>query len=575
MYYNKYLLFSPDDYGGGGGSGDGGSDEGGMDSDIKKSTTVTAKKYIRSLQVQDSETLLNARGDSREIKVIGTPGSGFNLEVNDSSGCSILEEDLNQVEIPKNGVYTLRQSFPDISTSAEGGLVKEYYDITLTPNADARHDTSIDISIDENSTEEEIAKAIEKIRNKPPAPAPDYKIGEPSVTLYQYPDVTITINDSSSQTGPALRVTNASSGSSTITKKGKAGGGGSKTFTGTWIITENSATAGYFYVNNGSFNKSLTTSTMLKKVVSRPEGEFGRTSDIVLKPSTVRVFGENEITSGAFTGVTRGNQDNPISGDITIGMKIYGKIEKTKIVTESLEVPTCRRKTNKFSLSDTVGLFPGMLIRVPGEPLAELISVDCAKNITIDKKIVIRENQEITLKYEIWSSVNGITNQINSKGETCIKISNSIYAVNGMELEFDDNTSQVSGTFRFSGSGSDTVTLKSEIAINKFGLGDVTYTLNLDDFITRTPNAYDYNIIVAKNDKVGVSIKIDDQDYDANASSKTITITGNPNHGAINVSGRTISYLPRANYAGEDEILYTVSDGTNSSEEKQITITVK
>jgi len=60
--------------------------------------------YVKSLQVQDADRLINSRGDSREIKVIGTPGAGFNLEINDSSGCSVLEEDLNQIVIHKSSI---------------------------------------------------------------------------------------------------------------------------------------------------------------------------------------------------------------------------------------------------------------------------------------------------------------------------------------------------------------------------------------------------------------------------------------------------------------------------------------
>jgi hypothetical protein len=296
---------------------------------------------------------------------------------------------------------------------------------------------------------------------------------------------------------------------------------------------------------------------MLKKVVSRPVNEFSETQELILKPLT-----------------TRTDENGNITGDLVAGMKIYGKIEKTKIVTESLEVPTCKRKTDKFSLSDTVGLFPGMTINIPGESSVELVSVDCAKNITIDRKIAIRENREIVLKYEVWSSVGEIKTQINNAGETCITTSDAIRVVDGMELEFDDNASQVSGTFRFSGSGSNTVTLVSLVEFSRFGLHDVTYTWNLDDFITRKPNARDYTIDAPKNTLVTVNLQ--HGDYDANASSKTQSITRQPSHGTVGASDTgIITYIADKGYAGDDEILYTTSDGTTTSEEKRITITVK
>ena len=377
------------------------------------------------------------------------------------------------------------------------------------------------------------------------------------MTLHQYPDVTVTVTTSSSQTGPELEVTGAD-----ITKTNRANGSGAGIVTYTLAVNEDAETAGFFYVNKGSFNKALTASTMLKKVVSRTEGEFSRINNLILKPLTTRTV------------------NGDISGELTPGMKIYGKIEKTKIVTESLEVPTCRRKTNKFSLSDTVGLFPGMTINIPGEPLAELVSVDCAKNITINRKVVILENREIVFKYETWSSINEVTSQINSEGETCIKTFTDISAVNGMELEFDDNTSRISGSFRFSGSGSDasgsdTVTLISDVDISKFGLQDVTYTWNLDDFISRNPNARDHAVDVAKNAASGVIVNMQNNDYDSNAATKTQVITKQPSNGVASTSGRNITYNPHNGFVGSDEILFTVSDGRTSSAEKRITITVK
>ena len=216
-----------------------------------------------------------------------------------------------------------------------------------------------------------------------------------------------------------------------------------------------------------------------------------------------------------------------------------------------------------------------MIISIPGESSAELISVDCAKNITIDRKIAIRENREIVFKYEVWSSVSEIKTQISNTGETCIITSDAIRVVDGMELEFDDNASQVGGTFRFSGSGSDTVTLVSIVEFSKFGLHDVTYTWNLDDFITRKPNARDYTIDVPKN--TAVTVNLLHGDYDANASSKTQSITRRPSHGTavLSETGRRLLYTPNNGYTGDDEILYEVRDGTTTSEEKRITITVK
>ena len=510
--------------------------------------TSAPGRYVRSLQVQDADRLINSRGDSREIKVIGTPGAGFNLEINDSSGCSILEESLNQIGIPKSGIYKLKQKFPDITTSAKGGLVEENYNIVLTVNADSVY-KSPKIDIDENSTDEEFSELIKEVENKP---RPDYEGNTTSVTMYQYPDVTATIT-------PSLTLANSSISGGTVTKTGEADGGGVETATSTWVITEDSyGGSGEFYVTNGNFNKNLTTNTMLKKVVSRPDGEFSRINSLVLKPSTTRV-----------------DKNGNITGDLEVGMVVYGKFEKTKIAAKSLEVPTCKRKTDKFSLSDTVGLFPGMTLEVPGQPFVSVVSVDCAKNITLDRKIIIRKNKKITFKHEVRSFVSNIKEQANSRGETCVDVGGSIAVVDGMELQFDDNGSIVSGSFKHGGSGSNTITLTSKINISRFGLRDVAYTWDLDKFISRTPNARDYEVVVGKNNTTGVSVNTRNDDFDVNSSSKVVSVTGQPNNGAATVSGGTITYVPNTSYVGDDKILFTISDAANASGEKEINITVK
>ena len=521
---------------------------------LDKTTSATGitsapGRYVRSLQVQDADRLINSRGDSREIKVIGTPGAGFNLEINDSSGCSVLEESLNQIGIPKSGIYKLKQRFPDITTSAQGGLVNERYDIILTPNADSTY-TPPKVDIDENSTEEEVQRFIEKTRNNP---APNYKIGEPSVTLYQYPDPTITITNSSTQTSPALAVSGAD-----ITKTSPAEHSSGQNVTYTLVVTEDSVTSGHFYVNEGNFNKAVTKNSTFTKVISRPEGE-GETNQIVLKPGTTRVV------------------DGVITSEVTPGMRVYGEVIKSKIVTKSLEVPSCKRATNKFSLSNTLGLFPGMVVSIPGLPVTELVSIECTKNVTLERKVIIPENTNIEFKYSTHTTVNKVMSQVNSRGETCIEVGIPFYAVDRMELSFDDDTSRVSGSFRFSGSGSKEVTLISQVNFSKFGRKDVEYAWNLDDVITRTPNARDYNIEVPRSTASARTYTIDIKsgDYDANSASKTTAITRQPSNGTASVISNNIAYVMAPGFRGSDEILFTRRDGTSTSAEKRITITVK
>ena len=103
----------------------------------------------------------------------------------------------------------------------------------------------------------------------------------------------------------------------------------------------------------------------------------------------------------------------------------------------------------------------------------------------------------------------------------------------------------------------------------------MAYTWDLDKFISRTPNARDYEVVVGKNNTTGVSVNTRNDDFDVNSSSKVVSVTGQPNNGAATVSGGTITYVPNTSYVGDDKILFTISDAANASGEKEINITVK
>ena len=490
-------------------------------------------KEIRALEVQNDLTFINAKGENRIIRIIGTPGAGFTLTIKDSSGCSIMEEELENVEIPNGSVYKFTQEFPDITTSASGGLVEEYYEITITPHADV--------------------KLLGNIGD-----------GVPTFTLYQYPDPTITFATTTSQTLPGLSV--AVSG--LATKRGRAGTFDIGESYLSWIltITEDSGTAGNFYIKNTSFNENITTDSVIKKVVTREVGEDPTSPVLNLKPLTTRTI----------EGIT--------DSKLTAGMIITGKVERTKIVTNSLEVPSCKRKTDKFELSNTDDLFEEMLLYIDGVLLAQVTSIDCERNITISKKIAIRQNTDIVLRHDIGATISEVVSESTPEGNTCIRIDRYAYIPNNVELEFDDNDTRISGITRFGGSGADSIVLTNEIYITKYGIKDVTYTLDLDNIITRKPNAKDFNIEVSKNGTN--TVHLSNGDFDTNRLSKVPSITQKPSHGtavAYDVSdsgytGPAIKYTAIKDFVGDDEIRYKLKDddeATDLSDEKTIRITVK
>ena len=134
----------------------------------------------------------------------------------------------------------------------------------------------------------------------------------------------------------------------------------------------------------------------------------------------------------------------------------------------------------------------------------------------------------------------------------------------------------------YSGSGSKSVYFKSFVEFFKYGTSNVTYNLDLDNMITRIPNAFNQNIVCGKNSTVdsangneAVRINPVKRDFDDNKLSKAPTITSAPRHGSATIASRIITYVPHLNFAGDDQIKFTMSDGTNVSKEKTIRITVE
>ena len=482
------------------------------------------EKKITAIKVQDVNTFISSRGETRQIKLRGTAGSGFSLEINDSDGDCILEEELQNIEIPRSGVYILNQKFPDISTSVTGGLTEEYYEIIITAHADVSCDLD-------------------------------------KVTLYQYPDVTLTLANSSSPTlVPALSVSGANV---TVTRPAKHEG--SITQAQTLVITEDSGRAGYFYIN-GNVNNSISKNTVITRRV-KADADPKKSRYAILKPLTTRAI--DATTSGE---VTRGSQAYPITGDVSVGMRISGKITKSKTIHKSLDVSSCRKATNKFELDDTVGLLPSMFGSIDGLNDFQIVSIDCGKNITIDRKAVIPENTSVSFTYRVGSTIARVHTQVNEDGNACVDLSTEMMLIDGMDLELDDDRSRVTSSFAFSGSGTDTVTLTLKANFSGFGTRDITHTIDLDNIITRKPNARSFSIDIPKNSK---PFYIGTSDFDYDSSTKTATVTGDCKHGFTWVDDRIIQYTPAEGFVGVDKILYTLSDGTTASDEKTINITVK
>ena len=121
----------------------------------------------------------------------------------------------------------------------------------------------------------------------------------------------------------------------------------------------------------------------------------------------------------------------------------------------------------------------------------------------------------------------------------------------------------------------------TRIEVEQFGTKDVTYTIDLDKFITKVPNAYDQEVIAPINttaSPTSTTIYPKAHDTDANAATKTCAVFTSPRHGTVSAYDadlHTIVYTPYTNFVGEDSFGVRTNDGTNPSNEKTIYITVK
>ena len=271
------------------------------------------------------------------------------------------------------------------------------------------------------------------------------------------------------------------------------------------------------------------------------------------------------------------DSDGVITGDLTIGMKVKGCVSYTKTIVTSVGADNCYLPVSQFKLLDTNNIFEGMIVSgrgVYGYPVT-ITNIDCNNNIvTLSSKHIIRDNTILTFKHCVNTSIRKVETNIDVNGKACITIGESVVP-DKMELSFTKDLATVHGTMKQSGSGSNSITLTTELDVTKFGEKDITYTLNLDNFIVTAPNAYDQDVLVTKD--TATAIYLLKGDSDSNISSKTATVVGSPRNGTVgswSTTAKTITYTPHTGFIGLDSFTFTVSDGTNSSEEKRIFITV-
>jgi hypothetical protein len=524
---------------------------------VTNTSYSSSQKIIRGVSINNIDAKLyqgiNASGQNLPIKISGSPNAMFSITITDSSGCSILKKEIKNVTIGNSGVYTLVQEFPSIKSvkGSIGKITNEVYTITINPSADT---TFVNYNI---------AGVSDNILPY-------------TFTLIQQADVKLTFGkDTSDSSISALTFTSTdvSKTDAAFYKTTKLQNYSDLTLS--IAVKYTSYSAGNIYVKNTDYNNNIIKSNFTKAINYR-DGETGAVGKYYFVTSSTRT--ETTAENGTLTKT-----------DIPVDSSASWTITKEKFVVFSLDeddniidFDNCKSKfTNKFRLNNTNDIVPGM--EVTGQNVNTFVShiSSCGRDVILQKKLVIKPHTILTFKQENTVKVVESDFEKDKPGKTTVIFNNAVDIPEQTEVTFDNDSSIVTGKISQVGSGNtgngdvNDVDLTCTISVKKFGKNSTTYNLDMSKIISVKPNAYNQSVVTAKNTTIAIDmIKFD---TDTNRTSKTGTVVRPPSHGTVSAYSTTddvFAYLPNNNFVGSDSFTFTMSDGTNTSDEKTILIEV-
>jgi hypothetical protein len=486
---------------------------------ISTSTTSRDKKIYKINIYKDLDGYatkhIPADGAVREIEVLGTSGATFSLTIDKGDGCSMLTSPIDNVTIPGENGKIGKYTFIQRFPPATS---EQTYDIQLTPSADVKLGGGIPIT------------------------TPTY-----SIKQYVNPVVTFT---NKSATGNANIPT-------VITVRGKAGTYASSTLSyGTstrstlddygdvsvsW--TMNRTKSGYLYVKKQpSLNDWSNNVDIIKTIFNTQEG-----SRIKVEPSTI---------------------------GIKEGMRFTGRAFISKLLISSEGVTSCEIPSDLLILNNVDDLEVGMVVTSGDiKKFVSIIAVEeNCKKITISSKEVISNSSILIFTKRYYGVVKEVINN------NYIEILRSIKLLTGSTLAFSDEFfTTIKSDLSFT-SGTISSVVSGTVKVLKFGKENVTFTQDLDNILTYTPNAFDQTIAVSKDTLIEIDVLA--PDTDENYRVKTPAIVTSPSHGALGGSDfaagiGTLDYTPTTGFTGADSFTFKVNDGTTDSDTKTIYLTVK
>tara|TARA_R100001463_G_scaffold20329_2_gene49560 strand:- start:116 stop:1795 length:1680 start_codon:yes stop_codon:yes gene_type:complete len=521
---------------------------------ISTSVYNNEEKIIKSIIVGDDaySNTLNSSGGNVRIKISGTANAMFSMTIVDTSGCDILRKEIKNVKVGTKGIYNFYQQFPSIQSvkNSKGKIPKETYTITVTPSADTKFSNYIDAN-------PYVVTIEQRVKSK--------------ITIAHYENGTTGLTftaPAKSQTGEANQASNYQDYTD---------------ISFPIAVKYSSYSAGNIYVKSTDFNTNVIKNNTIKGIVFK-DGKTGK--------SNTYEFGidsNNDYVDGVVKDFVGKNFEERVKDTITVGSKASWKIEHEKFVILSLDkdgnvlnFDNCKNnKTKIFKLNNTLDIFPNMQV-IGDNIITSVASISaCGEKVTLSDELVIQPHTVLTFINK-GSAIVTQTGLDRKPDKKTITFNTSVNIPDRTLVTFDDDTSVVKGTITQAGSGNtgngdaNDVDLTCTVSIKKFGnKPELIYALDMSKIISVKPNAYNQSVVTAKN--TAILINMIKFDSDTNASSKTGSVVRPPSHGALSsyaASSDSFLYTPNNSFTGSDSFTFTMSDGTNTSDEKTVLIEV-
>jgi hypothetical protein len=513
-------------------------------------------KALNTNEYQEGNMIFKRTGDIFSLKIKGINSPTFTLSLKDSSGCDVLQDKYKNIVI--KGAYDISEVIPPLPP----GGTSEIYDLKITIPADTKY-----LFFASGATE--------------------VFTGVIDMKIYQYKDAEYTF------TVPNSTLSGVTTSSTSLVEGKISPTSGNSTFSGnvnsesdtiiTHTTTLSHANTDIFVKNPmPGFHNLVTRSNVIKKYVVREDSTD--TSEV----SQIMVVARPEVDSGG---------DAIYQGDIKKGMIFSSEVTKTKTIRKSVDLDIhkepcddCPEKdilTNKFEIDNTSDIFEDMIVSgvnsTGGSFSAILESIDCDRGITLSSPHIINNETDLTFEYNVGGTVGEVRDT--RKGQL-VSLPTKVKLPNGSEMIFENgNTSNIAGYIRYSASGAKEITVTTTIHQIKYGQEDVTFTLNIDDFISFTPNDGDQYVTIGKNATNHVIDFFKNNSDIGRHSTRTVTILSQPKSGTITTRSTPNSwkgtYTPNPNFTGKDKITFFSHEGEasfgddNASEGATIFITVK